>query len=433
MLRIKNNFGLFAFIILSLIPSFFWFYSKPINMRFVSSVATLTSLGQITGLTGMAMFALTLILSARFKFLENYFGGLNRIYIIHHFFGSFAFILLLFHPLFLALKFVQFSTRSAALFLLPGSDLSINFGIIALLLMILLLVITFYTKFSYQVWKFSHKFLGFAFFFGSLHSFFIQSDISQNLALRIYMLILISFAVIAFIYHSILAKFFVKYFYYLVEDVKILKENVVEITMSPRNKKIDFIPGQFIFVSFIGSNVSSESHPFSISSTASDKNLTLTIKSLGDYTSQLKNLKAGTLAKIEGPFGKFFSQNFANKDQIWIAGGIGITPFLSMARSLKNIQNKIDLYYCVSEEKEAIFLEELLKISNLNSNFRIIPFYSQKYGHISVKFIQNISGDLSKKEIFLCGPLGMMRSLKEQFLNLKISRQNIHSEEFQFL
>lgn len=433
MLKVRGYLGWIIFLILSLLPVVFWYFSKPINGRFINLTTTLTSLGQIFGLVGMAIFALNLVLGARLRFLEHYFGGLNRIYIFHHIFGSIAFILLLFHPLILAIKFAQVSIRNAALFLLPSADWSINFGIIALLLMMLSLVLTFFVKLPYQVWKFSHKFLGFAFFFAALHSFFIQSDISRDLMLRFYMFVLSSAGIIAFVYRAILAKFLVKYFEYVVENVKILAENVVEIEMRPKNKRMNFVPGQFVFVSFVGDNISAESHPFSISSAVPEKNLKLVIKSLGDYTSQLKNLTPGTLAKIEGPFGRFSYQNFENKNQIWIAGGIGITPFLSMARSLENFEYQIDLYYCVNREKEAIFLEELLKISLQNPNFRVIPFYSEKQGFINANIIQEISGDLFRKEILLCGPPAMIKNLKEQFLKLKVARKNIHSEEFQLL
>lgn len=204
MSKVKNNFGWVIFIILSLLPILFWFFLKPISVRFINLTTTLTSLGQITGLVGMAMFALTLILGGRLKFLENYFGGLNKVYIAHHIFGSIAFVLLLFHPLILAGKFAQVSIRSAALFLLPSSDWPINFGIIALLLMMLFLVLTFFAKLPYRIWKLSHKFLGFVFFFAVLHSFFIPSDISRDPILKIYMLALAGTSIIAFIYRVIL-------------------------------------------------------------------------------------------------------------------------------------------------------------------------------------------------------------------------------------
>jgi len=118
--KIKNNLGWVIFIVLSLVPVVFWYFLKPINARFVSLTTSLTSLGQITGLVGMAMFSLTLVLSARLKFLENYFGGLNKVYIAHHIFGSIAFILLLFHPLILAGKFIQVSIEARHYFCCPA-------------------------------------------------------------------------------------------------------------------------------------------------------------------------------------------------------------------------------------------------------------------------------------------------------------------------
>ena len=69
-------------------PLSFWVAMKPLSVRFVSASATLTSFGQMAGLVGIAMFAAVLMLSGRYKFLEKYFGGLNRMYFAHHFFGG---------------------------------------------------------------------------------------------------------------------------------------------------------------------------------------------------------------------------------------------------------------------------------------------------------------------------------------------------------
>jgi len=425
----KNNFGIIAIVVLSFLPVIFWALMKPLALRFANIAITLTSLGQLTALVGTTMFAIDLILSGRFRFLENYFGGLNRIYIVHHILGSLSFILLLFHPLFLAGKYFISSPQSAALFLLPSKEWSINFGIIALFLVILAFVFTFFIKLPYQIWKFFHKFLGSAFFFAALHSFFISSDISRNLTLRLYILGLAIIGIIIVFYRALKSKFSLNYFKYRVINITSLTENIIEITMEPINdKRINFIPGQFIFVKFIDNNISDEAHPFSIASANSETNLKLVIKGLGDYTRQLRNLKVGALAKIEGPFGRFSYQNIENKNQIWIAGGIGITPFLSMARTLKNKEYMIDFYYCVNNEKEAVFLDELSKIAQ-NYNLRLIPFQ----GLINADIIQKTSGDLSNRDIFLCGPPMMIKNLKKQFKTLKIPKKNIHSEEFQLL
>jgi len=428
----KKNLGWLLFIILSLLPVIFWISSKPIHTRFANPIAILTSFGQIAGLLGMTTLTLTIILGSRLKLLEEYFGGLNKVYAAHHILGSVAFILLLFHPLMLATRFLRISIVKGVLFLLPSDDWSINFGIMALLFLIILLFLTFLGNLSYQKWKFSHGFLGIVFILATLHSLSIPSDISQNPILRIYMVFLFLIDASALTYHIIKTKFSFGYFKYLVKKTTILGEDIMEITLSPKTRKIDFIPGQFIFVRFIGKDIPLESHPFSITSSIFENDLRLVIKTLGDYTLQLKNLKPDTPAEIEGPFGNFSYQNSKSKNQIWLAGGIGITPFLSMIRSIRDDEYKIDLYYCLKNRKEAVFLEELLKISKDRPNFRVIPFYSEEKGWIDEKFVEKTSGDLGKRSIFLCGPPKMVESLKEKFLKMGVATTNIHSEEFNF-
>lgn len=434
MWRIKSNLGRVGIVLLSLAPVFMWAIMKPVGERFLDLETTLGSLGQVSGLLGLAMFAVVLSLSGRFKFLEDYFGGLNRIYITHHFFGGLAFILMLSHPLFLAGRSFIFSPRMAVILFIPSQNWPINFGIFALFLLIILLFITFFVrqKISYEKWKFTHKFLGSAFFLAGLHGFLIGSDISRFLPLRIYMFSLAMTGLAIYFYRAVFGFWLVKRSRYVVQNIEFLGEKVMEIEMSPQSNLIVFIPGQFIFISFKSSDVKSETHPFSITSSPSDGNLKIAPKAIGDFTTSLRKLKIGSVAKIEGPFGRFFNQN--SKDQIWVAGGIGITPFMSMARALK--QNKenvghIDLFYSAVNENEAVFLKELSQISSERDNFKIFPFFSSNQGRITADYIRNTIGNLGGKEIFLCGPPAMMRSIRSQFLKTGVPKSNLHSEEFQ--
>ena len=106
--------------IINLIPVVIWLFMLPLGGRFGSSFQTLTSLWQISALLGFSLMATNIILTARFFFLDRLFNGLNHVYIKHHLLGSVAFILLMFHPLVLAVRYLQFSVHSAALFLLPS-------------------------------------------------------------------------------------------------------------------------------------------------------------------------------------------------------------------------------------------------------------------------------------------------------------------------
>ncbi len=206
MLKIKNKLGFITVFVLSFLPLVFWLVMSPFASRIVNLSAILTSLGQISGLVGMAMFACVFVLSGRFKFLAGYFGGMNKVYDAHHFFGALSFILLLFHPLFLAGQYLLISVFSAADFILPGADWAINFGIFGLLFLILFLVITFFVKLPYQRWRLTHKFLGLAFFLAGLHSFLITSDISRSFSLRAYLLALTCIALLVYGYRTILSK-----------------------------------------------------------------------------------------------------------------------------------------------------------------------------------------------------------------------------------
>ena len=429
--KFKTKIGIIVVIFLSLAPVFLWLLSAPINLRFNGFTAVLTSIGQLSGLIGLALFAINLILAARLKFIENYFNGLNRIYVSHHLIGGIALILLLIHPLSLAVSYIPASVHFAALFLLPSlENIPKTYGSISLALMIVLLFITFFLRWRYHIWKISHKFLGLAFLFASLHIYFIPSDVSRYYPLRFYMLGLVSLGIVAAVYKIIFGGN--KGLAYRVKNVYNPRSWLVEIELEPLNKSLKFFPGQFAFVSFADKKIGKESHPFSITSSPQEKFVRFSVKALGDYTSNLKNLKAGTAVRLEGPYGTFCFRNFPIK-QIWIAGGIGVAPFLGMARSLidSDRKYKIDFYYCTNNEEEAVYLKEFKDISSRFDNIKINTVFSSEGGKITAKMVEKeLSNLLSEEHVLLCGPPLMMKSLESQFKERGVPSGNIHSEEF---
>jgi predicted ferric reductase len=249
------------------------------------------------------------------------------------------------------------------------------------------------------------------------------------------MLFLIIAGAYAYFYRTVLAVYKKKEYRYKLEKVKKENDNIAELVLSSFGKKIDFKPGQFAFLRFKTEGILSESHPFSFSSAPTENDLSFGIKALGDYTSMVYLLKPGAICLIEGPFGAFSYLNVNSKRQIWVAAGVGITPFLSMARQIAHNHNndyKIDLYYSIKNEKENAFADELIKIVKQTNNFRMYQHISEKEGRISASFISNMSKDVNKAEIFLCGPASFMQSLRKQFINININNKKIHSEEFSF-
>lgn len=222
--NIKGNLGVYAMSIMAFVPVLLWLYQGGLGIRFEGFYMTLRSIGQIAALIGTGMYVLTLILNERLHFLEKYFGGLDRMYLSHRIFGTLTFTFLIIHPLSLAIALVPLSVIDAALFLIPGADWAVNFGIIALLLMMSLLVVTFFARVKYQYMRYLHKFLGAAFFFGVLHAFLIPSDLSQNLLLKSYVLGISVVALIAYLYRTIFGAYLVKKFLYVVDEVNILND-----------------------------------------------------------------------------------------------------------------------------------------------------------------------------------------------------------------
>ncbi|MDP3883250.1 MAG: ferric reductase-like transmembrane domain-containing protein [Candidatus Staskawiczbacteria bacterium] len=418
----RSNAGWWIIVILSLVP-----------VLFIKPVFTPNGLGRILGLTGFAMFALVLILSARLKIFEIFFKGINDSYTAHHFFGGLSFCLILFHPLLLSANYLIASPRTAILFFLPSSNLAQNLGIFGLFLMILTLAITFYAKIKYQAWKFTHKFMGVAFILVFFHVFLIGSDVGSNYALKTYFLILGALAIVSYLYRVLLADYFIlpKTFRYAVKRVKAMPDKIWEVEFTAKNSPLNFKPGQFAFIRIHSKAVSKEAHPFTFSS-SSGENLKIAIKELGDYTNNIGKLKPGDLVEIEGPFGAFCFRDFPSKNQIWIAGGVGIAPFLSMLRSLTEQDSNfiIHLFFSVKEKSLFSFREEILSIAKKNKNLHVVFWDSSSMGFITANAVRKNVPNTNSCDILICGPTAMMQSLNSQFLKHGLNKKQIHTEEF---
>jgi len=420
--------GTFFVIIFTIIPILLW-------LPFLS-VSTLPSvflsLGQIFALSSVVLYSINFILSTRLRFFEIFFGGLNRMYIIHHIVGAVAFVLILFHPLFIALSYAFISIDAAVTLLWPSFDnLPVWFGIAALLVTIVLLFLTLYVKIEYDLWKKTHKFLGLGFFLVSIHVFLTKSFLDSNFPLKMYIYIFIVLAIFSFTYKTLLGRILVRKRKFTVSSIREVVKDIWEISLVPADKKpVFYHSGQFIFINPKVLGIANEEHPFSVVSKASSTPLVIASKSVGNFTASLKLLTPGNTVLVEGPFGQFGWEYHPSPKQIWIAGGIGITPFVSMAKSLPTEGITVDLYYTVKDNSEAAYVSELMNTVSENKNIHAFLQPSKQKGRLSADIIKHNSQSFSEAAFFICGPPPMMKSMREQLNKLGIKNRKIYSEEF---
>ncbi len=432
-IKLRRFLGFMVIGVISLIPVFLWFFLGNGAIEFSKSITH--SLGELFGLVGMALFAISFVLSTRIKVIENVFGGLDKVYPIHAVVGGIAFVLILAHPVFLVLKFIPSNIPLAAEYLLPSAYWSANFGIIALTGFVFLMFLTLYTKIRYNLWKFSHEFLGAVFAIAVLHIFMVRGVASGDIIFSGYYIYagVVSFVgVSSFLYSLLIRKSGIKNFAYKVESIRQIKDNF-EIIMTPEEKPIKYKSGQFIFVRFYHKHLPSESHPFSIASKSDSPRIKIIVKKLGDFTEDMGKITIGDKVLIEGPYGRFGFDCSPRKDQIWLAGGIGITPFLGMAEDIgeRCPSNKIDLYY-TGRGKEFIGGDILSKIHSKSKALRVFLWDSGEKGHLNLDAIKKNSEKLEEKEFFLCGPERFKQEIIKELLAFGIKKSAIHQEEFEF-
>ncbi len=202
-----------------------------------------------------------------------------------------------------------------------------------------------------------------------------------------------------------------------------------ELELITDESPMQYRPGQFAFIKAEVKGLLSQSHPFSMSSKPGTNKLSFGIKNLGDYTLELGKIAKGTIIKVDGAYGTFSNTIVDKPRQIWVAGGIGITPFLAMAKALGSDQ-QVDLYYSAKTAKEAVYMEELKSLASKNRNLKIIPFLEDKSGFLTADAIFKNSTDANDANFMICGPLAMMHALRAQLHSKGIKNKDINTEEF---
>jgi ferredoxin-NADP reductase len=197
-------------------------------------------------------------------------------------------------------------------------------------------------------------------------------------------------------------------------------------------------PGQFLIIQLARKGRVSESQPFTISASPGWDRPCISVKSAGDFTSTIKDTTTSDKAYIDAPYGVFSYLNHDAPNLVFIAGGIGITPFMSMLRHMREtgVERNVLLLWGNSKERDIAFRTELDEMASHMPALRIVHVLSRETdwpgetGHIDTRLLRKHMGDIQDPEVYLCGPPAMMHSVRQSLHELGIPRLRVHFEQF---
>lgn len=394
-------------------------------------------LAKIFGLLGYSIIALQFVLSARIHWIEKPFG-LDTIFKFHRQMGMFAALLLLSHPILYA------SADNWDILLALDHPWGISFGKIALLALAALVVVTVFRKtlsLDFERWRGIHNGLAISVLLvGVLHSLSSGGDFN-NWPMLVVWALLTGTAITCYVNHKWLRPMTLHLQPYRVINVKKETESVwsLEFAPEPNTTKIVNLAGQFCFLT-LHRDGPVEEHPFTIASAPNEAGHVITIiKTSGDYTKTIAQTKIGDIASISGPYGRFsYLLHPEENNIVFIAGGVGITPILSMLRQMRSDQADVNvqLLYANKTENDIIAQTELELIADGDfPKLNIIHVLSHsgeswtgEKGRINKNLLTQSGVD--EKAYYICGPPGMSATVISTLLSLGVSQDKIHNEQF---
>ncbi len=400
-------------------------------------------IGKNFSLLGLTILALQFLLGSRIKWIEKPFG-LDIVINFHRFMGIFATILILTHPILLSV-----GEKTWSLFLsidVPWYIWTARTVWVVLLFFTVISVFRQAFRIDYQKWlRFHHIIAPVIVIAGFLHSWNAGGDLGIT-AIKVLWICLLSMLIISYLYSRCLRPWLLRKHAYKVVDVIQESRNVWTIKLSPlgNEKCINYYPGQFHYITLQRSNgLPVEEHPFTISSSPLKPELiSSTIKESGDFTSTISHTKTGDKVFIQGPFGRFsYIFRPEERDLVFIAGGVGITPFMSMLRHMRDARFNINviLFYANKTRDDIVFRDELAEIEASDCpGLQVVHILSKpdtdwkgESVHLTKDKIHfYCSNDLAKKSFYLCGPPMMTAHIQRALINLGVSKKRIHFENF---
>lgn len=244
-------------------------------------------------------------------------------------------------------------------------------------------------------------------------------------------------SILVYAYHKLVRYFWRKSQALNLSEVKSISPDVLYLIARPNKYLPKHRAGQFGYFRLLSPACGIEEHPFTIASDPESKTLDIMIKILGDYTLKLKNLPAETKMLFDGPYGLFTPKLNAHQ-YLFIAGGIGITPFLAIIREWSNskISKPVTLIWSVRRNEDLVDDGLFERVAEEHKYFNYVKVLTRDENvpsrHIDLELLTEVfpENDLNDIQAYLCGPESLQKDVSRLLKKLGLRRKQIHYESF---
>lgn len=392
-----------------------------------SRIDYLRFISQLFAVLGFSLIFLQFVLSAKVQIIESGFG-LNNMLRYHRVFGRVGLILVTLHPIFLLVhenlitQILIFNT-----FRLLGL-----IGLLGLTVTALTALLYKKLKWSYGLWKNIH--LANYVIFPILLVHAINHSVPNSVFYDLWAVFAVAYVFL--LLHKLYRFMHIRRNPYTVTQVKQEAKDIWTVYM--KGPRMTYKPGQFLHIQLLRDGKLSSSHPFTISSSPTEEYISITPKELGDFTSTIKETKVGDKAYLDAPYGIFSFKNVHSDTLVFIAGGIGVTPFMSMLRYIRDKKIKKDVTLIWGNKTDEMLCFET-ELGNLEKEIGLTLVYVMsgqrnwpgEQGRINGELIAKYVNDFKNTDFFVCGPPPMSKATIAELKKLGVQTAKIYHELFE--
>jgi len=395
----------------------------------------------VLGFVGLSMAGMQFVPTARLRIFSDLFD-MDHLYKMHHYFSVVSIFLVALHPVMLVI------INPNTLLLLnpitaPWRAQAGIIGLAGLLLIGITSVLRLEVKLGYNAWHFLHDILAMAIAaFALIHIFKVNYYTSAP-AMRVVWIFQAVLWLGMMVYMRIIKPLLMLKHPFIVDKIITETPDTWTLVLKPDGHDgYDFNAGQVAWININKSPFSLHRNPFSISGSAHRKEeLRFSIKSLGDFSSSIGDLKGGERVYVDGPFGSFSLDNpRTQKGLVLLAGGIGSAPIMSILHSLVDSQDKrpVYLFYGNYDEASIIFKDELEKLKK-RLDLKVVhvlenPPKGRAYekGFITRSLLEkNLPEGRNQFYYFVCGPLPMIDAMQRHLMEMGVPDMQITTEKYE--